>query len=256
MRFCKICNSSTSYLFTQKVLKKYNVDYFKCDSCNFISTDEPFWLTESYQDAIADADTGILERNIKFKKVVPFIIKIYFNPKGKFLDYGAGYGIFVRMMRDNGYDFWWQDEYCNNLFARKFDIKTLSNDTKFELLTAFEVFEHLKDPKSEVKKMLQFSDNILFSTILTDSVSEIKDWWYLSPETGQHISLFSKQSLQKLALELRLNFYSNGYNFHLLSSKKINPFLFNLLGIFYKLKHKLKQSKEYAKLDRDAYIKQ
>jgi hypothetical protein len=87
-------------------------------------------------------------------------------------------------------------------------------------------------------------------------VSEIKDWWYLSPETGQHISLFSKQSLQKLALELRLNFYSNGYNFHLLSSKKINPFLFNLLGIFYKLKHKLKQSKEYAKLDRDAYIKQ
>jgi len=37
------------------------------------------------------------------------------NPDGIFLDYAAGYGLFVRLMRDAGYNFRWSDLYCQNL---------------------------------------------------------------------------------------------------------------------------------------------
>jgi hypothetical protein len=51
------------------------------------------------------------------------------------------------------------------------------------------VFEHLADPLGEVKKMLEFSDNILFTTELQPkSYEELKDWWYIMPDLGQHIS--------------------------------------------------------------------
>jgi len=40
------------------------------------------------------------------------------NPDGIFLDYAAGYGLFVRLMRDAGYNFRWSDLYCQNLFVR------------------------------------------------------------------------------------------------------------------------------------------
>jgi hypothetical protein len=48
------------------------------------------------------------------------------------------------------------------------------------------------------------------------------------PETGQHISLFSFDSLKFIALKYNLNLYSNGKTLHLLTDKKINKYLFRL----------------------------
>lgn len=228
---CNICNTPAREVFHAKILGKYEAPYFQCPACGFLRVPNPFWLAESYSSAITALDIGLLKRNLELREVVLAIVRTYFNPAGKFLDYGGGYGVLVRLLRDRGLDFYRQDIYADNLFARNFDLADAACD-KFELLTAFEVFEHLEDPAAEVEKMLQFSDNILFSTELQPIPHPTPEtWWYVLPEIGQHISFFSKRSLEALAKRMGLQLSTNGKNLHLLSRKKVAlPQLFKALS--------------------------
>lgn len=229
---CKICNSSSEYIFTANILNKYPVKYFQCPNCEFLQTEKVFWINEAYEDAITKQDIGLLYRNRIITPILKTLIKVFFNKKNKFIDYGAGYGVLVRIMRDYGYDMYRYDKYCSNIFADGFDH---DEKTRYELLTAFEVFEHLVDPMVEVEFMLNFSDNIFFSTEIQPLKNVLPgNWWYIMPETGQHIALYSLQSLIQIALRYNLNFYSNGKNLHLFTKKKINGNIFKLL-----VRHKL-----------------
>lgn len=224
---CKICNSISVYNFTAKILNKYSVKYFQCSNCQFLQTEKVFWLNEAYKDAITKQDIGLLYRNRKITPILKSLIKVFFNKKNKFIDYGAGYGVLVRIMRDYGYDMYRFDKYCSNIFADGYDCDEKS---RYELLTAFEVFEHLDDPIKEVESMLNFSDNIFFSTEIQPLENALPGkWWYIMPETGQHIALYSIKSLNKIALNYNLNYYTNGKNLHLFTKKKINSNIFKLL---------------------------
>ena len=222
MESCKICNSNSEEIFVAKVLGKHNVKYYKCSNCSFIQTESPHWLEEAYSEAIAETDVGLVSRNVEYRPILYNTIHKFFDPKKSFIDYGGGYGIFVRMMRDLGLDFYRYDTYCENIFCKGFDIED-SGKNKFELLTAFEVFEHLVEPVKEVEKMLALSENILLTTQLQpDEIIHPNDWWYFTFETGQHVSLFSKESLQILADRYGLKLISNGNNLHLLTKQSIN----------------------------------
>jgi len=209
------------------VLNKYPVSYLQCSECGFIQTEEHFWLEEAYANAISALDTGILQRNLSLSNTTADIINKLFNPSGKFLDFGGGFGIFVRLMRDKGYNFYRYDKYCENLFASYFDIgNNLERITeKFELATAFEVFEHLSDPLLEIEEMFKLSDTIFFTTeLIPKDIKDLKEWWYFAPEAGQHISFYSKQSLEIIAAKFNAVFYSNG-SCHILSKRRISsPF--------------------------------
>lgn len=227
MTKCKICNGDSKPIFKAKVLYKYEVDYFQCTNCQFIQTEEPFWLEEAYSSAITDLDLGYVTRNVLFSEITTKILKHAFDKNASFLDYGGGYGMFVRLMRDKGFDFYREDKYCENLFSNYFDVSNLENHKKFEVLTAFEVFEHLDDPIAEIKNMMNYSDSILFSTEIQPDItfSNADDWWYISPEIGQHISLFTQKSLSHLANQYGFHFYSSRNNIHLITKKKFrfNP---------------------------------
>ncbi len=229
MTTCKICQQASKELFQATVLFQYPVQYYQCTNCAFIQTEPPHWLEESYVEAITDLDLGYVTRNIFFAEITGKLIKGSFQKNASFLDYGGGYGMFVRLMRDRGFDFYREDKYCENLFSAHFDVtdKNVAPNKKFDLLTAFEVFEHLEDPLSEVERMLGFADSILFSTELQPQATfkSPDDWWYFSPEIGQHIALFSAQSLQELAKKHHCYIYSAQNNLHLLTKKKftLNP---------------------------------
>lgn len=224
---CKICKGPIEKIFTAYVLNKYEVKYFQCLSCRFIQTEKPYWLDEAYIDVIANLDTGYITRNVSYSEIVNSIIKVCFNSKSKFLDYGGGYGIFVRLMRDKGIEFFRQDKYCENLFSKYLDVNDQESKENFELMTAFEVFEHLEDPLREIEEMFKYSDSILFSTIIQPKYPLInsKDWWYFMPETGQHVAFYSKESLKHIADNFNCNVYSNGRSLHLLTKKNliVNP---------------------------------
>lgn len=223
---CKICNSKASLAFKDKVLSKYDVNYFKCNKCDYLFTENPYWLDEAYKNPINISDTGIMMRNIYFSKIVSVILYFCFDKSAKFLDYAGGYGIFTRLMRDIGFDFYWHDDFTTNLLARGFE----KSEARYELLTAFEVFEHFVNPIDEVKKMTELSDSILFSTVTIPETIPSKDWWYYGFEHGQHISFYSEKTLKTIAEKFGMNFYPLK-NLFLMTKKKFNPFKLKLLFI-------------------------
>lgn len=154
--------------------------------------------------------------------ITNYVIKYFYSSKKRFLDYGGGYGLFVRMMRDKGYNYYIRDQYCQNIFVRNFAIKELKDNNKFELVTAFEVFEHFTNPIDEIAKFFEYSDSILFSTTLQPlkKIESIADWWYFVPETGQHVSFYSYNTLKFIASKFDVYLYSNGRNLHVISKKK------------------------------------
>lgn len=243
---CKICNKKTKKIFKSKILNKYDINYFHCEHCSFLQTEEPYWLEEAYGESINVSDTGIMSRNLDLTKHTTNIINIFFNRNAKFLDFAGGYGIFTRLMRDIGFDFYWNDKFSQNLVAREFEF---NSNHKYELLTSFESFEHFDNPLSEIENMLKISKNILFSTELFSAKPPLAtEWGYYGLNHGQHISFYSLKTLKFIAKKYNLNLYSNGKTLHLLTEKKINNLLFNLIlklnrfGLFYFTK-RLNQSK-------------
>ncbi len=216
---CKICGGTSKYIFSAELMRKYTVEYFICECCSFLQTEEPFWLKEAYMSPINLTDTGLLARNIYFSRIVSSIFYFVFGGGGKCLDYAGGYGVFVRLIRDAGFDYYWQDPFSQNIFARGFEYDRAS--MKILAVTSFEAFEHFADPLSEIEKMLEISKNIFFSTqLLPKPVPAHGGWWYYGLEHGQHVSFYSAETLGYIAKKYGLNFYTNFSDFHFFTEKK------------------------------------
>ncbi len=220
---CKICSSATTPFARAILLNKHDVQYFQCQNCGFVQTEEPYWLHEAYSETITNSDLGLLSRNISSATIARAVIATFFRRNAKFVDYGGGYGIFVRLMRDYGFDFYRYDMLCPNLFAKGFDVGPQSA-YEYELVTAFEVFEHLVNPLAEIEQMLSLSRNILFSTrLVTRPSPQPAEWWYYGVDHGQHIALYTAQTLQVIADRFHLNLCSDGRSLHLLTERKLWP---------------------------------
>lgn len=218
---CRVCGYSLRNIFKANILR-YEVDFFECDRCGCVSTEEPYWLEEAYSDAINSEDTGILKRNITLSRIAATIAYFLFDRNGVFLDYAGGYGLLVRLMRDMGFNFYWMDKYADNLFARGFDGGGLSGDN-IELLTCFEAFEHFVRPLDEIESMLSLSDSILFSTqLLPQPTPYPNDWWYYGLHHGQHITFYSRKTLEYLSNRFGLYLYTNGRNYHIITKKRFS----------------------------------
>ena len=226
--YCNICHSTSLPFEKAIILNKYNIQYYSCGNCGFIQTELPYWLDEAYSSAIARSDIGLIGRNIKLSNFCSAFIPIFSNREEQFLDYGGGNGMFVRMMRDRGFEFYWQDIHASNQFAEGFEAP---QGRKFSLLTAFEVFEHLPQPLEVIADMFKYSDTLIFTTRLLPRW-DIKpsEWWYFTPDTGQHVSLYSKKSLELIAEKFNLRLSSNDISIHVLSRRTVPGYLLKALS--------------------------
>ena len=225
---CKLCKQKTNQAFEALILGKYKIQYFHCSQCGFLQTEEPYWLQEAYNNPINLSDTGILDRNLIMAEKSAVIIYNLFDPNGTFLDYAGGYGLLTRRMRDIGFDFYNHDINTTNVIARGFDFN--ENMGPIEMITTFESFEHFIQPRQDIERMLEITKNIFFSTLLLPNpIPSPKEWWYYALDHGQHISFYSRQSLEFLAKRYNLFLYSNGFNLHLFTDKDISDNKFQKL---------------------------
>ncbi len=72
---CKICNAVSTEIFEKRILNKYTSQYYQCNACDFIQTDEPIWLQEAYNNAITSLDIGLLNRNLRMLQFFALFLK-------------------------------------------------------------------------------------------------------------------------------------------------------------------------------------
>jgi hypothetical protein len=221
MEKCQICDSVMEPSFRAKVLRKFEACYFLCPSCGFLRSEKPYWLDEAYSSAIAITDTGLVARNIKLAHQTATLIFTTFDPRAKYVDVSGGYGLLVRLLRDIGLDFYWEDPYCENIHAKGFE--ATHKPPPFATCTAFEVMEHLHDPLDFVRTQLQRYEcsTMLFTTELYKGQNPpSKEWWYYSFSTGQHVSFYTRSTLERMAEALGLRFYTFS-GIHIFTDKEI-----------------------------------
>jgi hypothetical protein len=193
---CRLCGAAARFIFRQTVLRRWDAGYYQCGGCDLIQTSEPVWLGEAYTSAIAAMDTGAIARNRLTSELAHAVAwALGIKAEARCLDYGGGHGVFTRMMRDRGYNFWTCDRYAENIFARGFDADAGEH---FALVTAFEVLEHLNDVRTELENLFAGRpDAVLISTQLHRGHEP--NWWYYAPETGQHVAFYSSRTMRYIA---------------------------------------------------------
>ncbi|MBN1396968.1 MAG: class I SAM-dependent methyltransferase [Bacteroidetes bacterium] len=223
---CRLCNREASFFKEGIILNKYNIKYYFCDHCRFLQTEYPYWLNESYESSINPFDTGLVKRNIDLSRKISIMLYYYFNRKGKYLDYAGGCGLFTRMMRDIGFDFYWKDKYSTNILAKGFEY---NNKDDIDAVTVIEAFEHFVKPVEEIESILKISSNIIFTTeLLPGEIPKLLNWWYYGQEHGQHVSFYSSDTLAYIANKYGLNFITDG-RIHLFTKRKINKTMYSIL---------------------------
>lgn len=241
---CAICGGSLDELFRARVLRRHEVRYRRCPRCEFHCTEPPYWLEQAYTNAIASTDTGLVVRNLQIARRLSCVLAEFFDHQGRYLDCAGGTGLLTRLMRDTGFDFYWEDRYCANQMAAGFDAPPGAGG--YEAVTAFEAIEHMPDPLRFVRESLARSSSrtLIFTTELYRPPLPARDWWYYAYATGQHISFFTRRTMDEIASRSGVRFYSDGY-LHMFTAKQISDWKYRRVlkkverGLYEKWRSKL-----------------
>ena len=196
------------------------VYYARCESCGFCYAPEfRKWTSEEfarhiYNDRYIDVDPDYIDARPRGNAA---LLRNTFKEQFtaiRHLDYGGGKGLLSGELREAG----WNSASYDPFVDTGVSISSLS---QFNLITAFEVFEHVVDPNvlmNNLKTLLAPDGLVIFSTLLSDNdivPGQRLTWWYAAPRNG-HISLFSANSLKRLAGNCGFNLCSFSANLHAL----------------------------------------
>ena len=233
---CKICGSAAP-VFGQVDFNKHcdegrsgklppanmPVTYLRCTDCGFLFTrDFDNWSHADFGEKIYNAEYARVDPDFAERRPngnAAFIAQKFgtYRQKIRILDYGGGEGRMMDVLRAEGF------RHVNTYdpFSSKHNV---SDGQKYDLITAFEVFEHVPDPiatMQDITKRLKPEALMLFSTLLQpDDLAETGlDWWYVGPRNG-HISLHSKKSLAVLLKRFGLTLASANQGLHIGFAKR------------------------------------
>lgn len=197
----------------------FSVDYCWCESCGFCFSPELHgWALADFEKYVYNAE--YLKIDPDYMEVRPSnnagrVIESFdgFDGKIAHLDFGGGAGVLSNKLVEAGWNSISYDPFVNK------DI-SVSQLGSFDLITAFEVFEHVPDVKklmNDLAVLLRQDGVVLFSTLISDDFISKENklgWWYAAPRNG-HISLFSQQSLAIMAAQNNFYFGSISESYHL-----------------------------------------
>ncbi|WP_029015162.1 class I SAM-dependent methyltransferase [Niveispirillum irakense] len=168
--------------------------YAVCGHCGSLQTERPYWLEESYAGGnLATLDTGAGQRVLNNWALTLFTARIL--GARRLLDFGGGDGLLCRLLRDSGLDAWTTDRFAKATYGIGFQQEPAG---PVDLLTAFEVVEHLANPEADLPGLLATAPQAFLGTTCFYT-GQGADWWYLTPETGQHVFFYSPKGLEIIA---------------------------------------------------------
>lgn len=237
---CRICGESARVLFSATVLGKYSITYYQCQRCAAVQTESPYWLDEAYRQPIGDQDTWQIERSMYAAALVESLLPLVAPQHASVVDYGAGYGMLVRLLRNRGITAYWYDRFADNLFAKEYSWQ----HERADLVTAFEVAEHFVNPLEEFRQMFSIAPAVLLSTVLVPTPPPMPDQWdYYALSGGQHVTLYTLETLRYLAAQFDAHLYSNRTNIHLLSKQPLEDInAVSTLGAWQAMIHRIEQT--------------
>jgi len=259
MTGCRLCSAPLEPFADGTVLGSRRVSYVRCTSCRSVFLPDPTWLDEAYSSAISALDVGLLERCIQLANVTTALIAAERLSGGIFLDFAGGYGTLTRLMRDRSLDFRHDDPLCENVFAQGFNA---SLDRRYDLITAFEVLEHLADPVQTLAPVAALTDFLLVTTqVLPEPAPRPGEWDYFAEDTGQHITFYTVDGLRALGKELDFELTSSGrlvHLFHRSPLRRTTRLLLRDERLSYlsgAVRSEFKRRRGFATADRDAAVR-
>jgi len=221
---CQICSSPKSSILT-KPLNVSCGDYFEgrrlfpadsdnaslmeCADCGFAAfTPLLTWSEQTFQDRIYNQDYPLCDP--PFEDARPRRLASWLRAQlhtETLLDYGGGRGTLAAMLRRTGID------------ARSYDPFHADDPLPahtFDVVTAFEVIEHVPDQKDLLQTLKRYCKDdglLVFSTLLKPK-RLTADWWYASPRNG-HVCFHTEDSLQRLAALCGLRVQSLSAEMHI-----------------------------------------
>jgi hypothetical protein len=221
---CNICECRASHFVTIRIMGRHDAEYCRCTSCGFIFATNPYWLQESFSTELNRLDIGSVDRCLVVSSFVEVVIRSLRLTAGRILDWGGGYGLLTRLLRDRGLDTRFYDPYTSPLFVGD---AIAASDENFDLTVMGEVMLHITHPVETLREVLRRSDYLLFTAVVAPpDVSS--DWWYFMPDSGQHVAIHSRDSIAALGKVLGVSVTSDGRFFHLLHTREV-PRLLRLI---------------------------
>ncbi|MBK6935919.1 MAG: class I SAM-dependent methyltransferase [Chitinophagaceae bacterium] len=227
---CPVCGSANiSSVLQAKDFTASNETFtiFECHSCTFRFTQDvpgatsiaPYYKAESYISH-TDSTKGLINRlyhsvrKLTIRQKCKLVKKVTGRGKGNMLDVGAGTGVFVKAMLENG----WQvtglepDAEARKV-AKEVYGATLSSiedfyhlpDNSFDAITLWHVLEHVHDLKgymAKLKSLLKESGRLIIAVpnYTSGDAAVYKEFW-AAYDVPRHLYHFSPQSMQKLVEE-------------------------------------------------------
>ena len=206
--------------------------YFLCGRCNFCFAPEMHsWRPAEFAEKVYNGEYIKVDPDwieTRPRGNAGHLVQVFgATPPVRHLDYGGGLGLMSDLLQGEGWDSRSYDPFVD------VDVR-LDDLGKFDLITSFEVFEHVPDSTrliADLASRLADDGIIYFSTLLNEGSvvrGQRLSWWYASPRNG-HISLFSKDSLFRLGEREGLNFGSVTPNLHLFW-RTVPPWARHLFG--------------------------
>ena len=185
---------------------------FACKQCGFRQCSDLSDVIYYYAGLEDEQyEEGRLERGYQARKLLKKIKR--YKPTGRLFDIGAGSGILVEQAQSQGYDAsgiepsrWLSSE------ARKLGLKVDegslpdqsltpdSEESRFDIVTAIDVLEHVPEPVELLKSIREFSRENGICVIVTPDVDSIPArllgfrWWHYRIA---HISYFRKEDIEQ-----------------------------------------------------------
>lgn len=217
---CYLCKEKSS----KKAFDKLGWTILQCRKCGLYSLkfkgSYPKFIREYYNKGFFTGSTNRAgyysyegDREAEEKNMQTYIKGIKrFKKSGKLLDVGCATGLFMGQAKNQGFDVQGFDisDYAYKIAKKRFGkrVKKTSIETatyrkaSFDIITLFDIIEHLKDPKAALNKLrraLKASGILVINTGDAGSfIAKIQgpDWHFFVPP--QHFFNFSEKTLTEL----------------------------------------------------------